>query len=150
MAYKGRFLPKNPQKYKGDPSNIIYRSRWELLLMSHLDDHPDVIQWSSEEFFIPYKSPVDGKWHRYFPDFYVKKKTPQNKIEVEIIEVKPAVQTVPPVIKETKTQKPSRRYINEVMTWGINSAKWKAARDYCQNRGWTFRIFTEKELGIKF
>lgn len=146
MAYKGYFKPKNPNKYKGDPSNVIYRSRWELKLMMHLDDHPHVIQWSSEEFCIPYRSPVDGKVHRYFPDFYVKKRTADGNIEVQIIEVKPAYQTVPPVIKENK----SKRYVNEVCTWGINSAKWKAARDFCEDRNWTFSIFTEKELGIKF
>jgi hypothetical protein len=148
MAYKGYFRPKHPEKYKGDPNNIIYRSRWELKLMAHLDDHPDVIQWSSEEFFIPYKSPVDGRWHRYFPDFYVKKRTKDGQFQIQIIEVKPAYQTVPPVIQETK--KPSKRYINEVMTWGINSAKWKAAREYCADRNWIFNIFTEKELGITF
>jgi hypothetical protein len=148
MAHKGYFKPKHPEKYKGNANNIIYRSSWELKLMLHLDDHPHVIQWSSEEFFIPYKSPVDGKMHRYFPDFYVKKRTAEGNIEVQIIEVTPAYQTVPPVIKESK--KPSKKYINEVFTWGINSAKWKAAREYCSDRKWQFDIFTEKELGIKF
>jgi hypothetical protein len=146
MAHKGYFKPKHPEKYKGNPNNIIYRSSWELKLMLHLDTHPHVIQWSSEEFFIPYKSPVDGKIHRYFPDFYVKKRNADGKIEVQIIEVKPAYQTVPPVVKESK----SKKYINEVFTWGINSAKWKAAREYCADRKWEFNIFTEKELGIKF
>ena len=147
MAYKGYFKPKNPQKYRGDPTNIIYRSGWELKLMAYLDTRADVIQWSSEEFFIPYRSPVDGRIHRYFPDFYVKKKNADGKIETVIIEVKPAAQTKPP---NNPGGKPSKRYINEVFTWGINSAKWKAAEEYCSDRQWNFQIFTEKELNIGF
>jgi hypothetical protein len=146
MAYKGYFRPKNPDKYKGNPTNIIYRSRWELKLMSNLDEHPDVIQWSSEEFCIPYRSPVDGRIHRYFPDFWVKKRNPDGSFESIVIEVKPAAQCVPPKQQE----KPTRRYINEVYTWGINSAKWKAAQEFCADRKWKFTIFTEKELGIRF
>jgi hypothetical protein len=146
MAYKGYFRPKNPQKYRGNPSNIIYRSRWELKLMMHLDEHPDVVEWNSEEFFIPYRSPVDGKMHRYFPDFYVKKINKQGLTETAIIEVKPLAQTMEP----KKQPKPSRKYITEVMTYGVNQAKWKAAREYCADRKWTFHIFTEKELGINF
>jgi len=146
MSYKGYFKPKNPEKYKGNPTNIIYRSGWELKLMSYLDSHPDVVQWSSEEFCIPYRSPVDNRIHRYFPDFYVKKKKPDGTFEVIVIEVKPASQTKPP----TRPDKISKRYINEVYTWGINSAKWKAAEEFCADRNWTFQIFTEKELKITF
>jgi hypothetical protein len=146
MAYQGYFKPINPQKYKGNPSNIIYRSGWELKLMAYLDKHPDVIQWSSEEIVIPYRSPIDGRVHRYFPDFYVKKKNIDGSIETSLIEVKPAAQTKPPV-KKTKL---TRQYINEVTTWGINEAKWKAAKEYCDDRKWSFLIFTEKELNIKF
>lgn len=108
--------------------------------MKYLDDHPDIIEWSSEEFFIPYKSPIDGKYHRYFPDFWVKKKTK----EVMVIEVKPAAQTKAPKVQKSR----SRRYISEVKTWGINQAKWKAAVEFCKDRGWLFKIMTEKELGI--
>ena len=69
MAYKGKFKPHNPFKYVGDPTNIIYRSLWELRFMRYLDSHPNVTQWASEEITIPYFSPVDKKIHRYFPDF---------------------------------------------------------------------------------
>ena len=71
---KGLFKPQNLAKYMGDPTKIVFRSSWELKFMSYLDQHTDVIYWQSEELFIPYKSPVDGKYHRYFPDFLVKKK----------------------------------------------------------------------------
>jgi hypothetical protein len=150
MAYKGTFQPKNAGKYRGNPSNIVYRSGWELKLMMHLDSHPDVLEWASEEIIIPYRSPIDGRVHRYFPDFYVKKKSPDGVIERVLIEVKPASQVKQPVIQETKNKKPTRRYITEVSTWAVNQAKWKAAKEYCDDRQWKFMIMTEKELGIKF
>lgn len=149
MAYKGSFKPRNPTKYKGDPTNIIYRSRWELMVMQKLDSHPDVIEWSSEEVVIRYRSPIDNRIHRYFVDFYVKQRNKYGDVEVNLIEVKPFKQTQPPTVMEGKG-KPTKRYLNEVMTWGINSAKWKAAREFCADRGWNFVIITEKELGLNF
>lgn len=146
MAYKGIFRPKNPEKYRGNPSNIIYRSRWELRVMSYLDDHKDVVEWSSEEMFVRYKSPIDNKWHRYFPDFIVKRKNPDGTLKTLMIEIKPFAQTRPP---EKKT-KITRQYINEVKTWGINKSKWEYAEEYCKTKGWDFLILTEKDLGLKF
>lgn len=148
MSYKGRFVPKNPAKYKGNPTNIIYRSLWELKLMSYLDGHPGVIKWSSEEVVIPYRSPIDGRMHRYFPDFWVKKKNRDGLVETVLIEVKPYKQTQPPNIKTKLTPKGrlSRRYLGEVKTYGINQAKWKAAEEYCKDRNMKFQILTEKEL----
>jgi hypothetical protein len=144
MSYKGFFRPKNPGKYKGNPNNVIYRSSWELKLMVHLDSHPDVLEWSSEEFCIPYRSPIDGKLHRYFPDFFVKKRNPEGITESLVIEVKPKIQVIPPTPKKKLT----RKYLNEVKTYGINSAKWKAAQEFCELRKWKFIIMTEKELGV--
>lgn len=141
MSSKGRFKPKNPQKYKGDPTNIVYRSGWELKLMGYLDAHEEVVQWASEEFCIPYRSPVDNRIHRYFPDFWVKK----NDGSIMVIEVKPAVQAEPP----KQPSRMTRRYVSEVFEYGKNQAKWAAARDYCDDRGWQFVVMTEKELGIK-
>lgn len=144
-SYQGYFKPKNPQKYKGDPTNIVYRSSWELKLMTYLDLHKDIVTWGSEELFIPYRSPIDNKIHRYFPDFIVTKINKEGKKETALIEVKPAAQTKPP----KKQEKVTRKYITEVTTWGINEAKWKAANEYCKDRGWSFHIFSERELGIK-
>lgn len=146
--YQGKFKPKNPGKYKGDPTNIIYRSGWELKLFNYLDSHPNVLKWASEEFFIPYVSPIDGKWHRYFPDVYVEQINSEGKKQVILIEVKPENQTTPPNPANKLTAKGnlSRRYLYEVKTWGVNEAKWKAARDFCLDRGWTFQILTEKQL----
>ncbi|AGR47787.2 head completion protein [Sinorhizobium phage phiM7] len=151
MARKGRYKPINPKKYKGDPTNIVWRSQWEALLMRYLDLHPHVIEWSSEEIVIPYISSVDGRWHRYFVDFYAKMKK-GDKVETVLIEVKPHAQTKPPDIskaKMLKSGKPGMRYLNEVKTWAINSSKWSAAREYCADRGWHFLIFDEYSLGIK-
>lgn len=146
MSYKGFFKPKNPSKYKGNPMNIIYRSSWELKLMNYLDKHPDIISWQSEEFFIPYISPIDNKIHRYFPDFKVVKKVDMVKTETIVIEVKPKSQSVPPTLKKSK---PDKKYIREAMTYGINEAKWKAAKEFCDDRKWKFIVMTENELGIK-
>ena len=144
-TYQGKFRPENPSKYKGDPTNIIYRSSWELRFMRYLDKHPNVVSWSSEEFFIIYRSPIDNKIHRYFPDFFVKLINKDGKEETLVVEIKPLYQTVPP----EKKNKVTRTYLNEVRTYGINSAKWKAAEEFCKDRGWQFRIMTERELGIK-
>ena len=114
--------------------------------MAYLDAHKDVVQWSSEEFSIPYRSPIDNKIHRYFPDFRIKKRNPDSSIETVVVEIKPFKETKPPVVQS----KPTKQYLREVYTWGINSAKWKAARDYCADRQWKFVIMTEHELGIKF
>jgi len=145
-SYKGFFKPKNPNKYKGDSSNIIYRSRWELKFMMELDHSKDIISWGSEEVIIPYRSPIDGKIHRYFTDFIVTKINSEGIKETLIIEIKPLKQTKPPKIQTKLT----KQYITEVKTWGVNEAKWKAATAYCKDKGWTFHILTEKELGIKF
>jgi len=145
MAYKGTFKPRNPKKYIGDPNNIIYRSRWELVFMNYLDNHSDVKQWASEELHIPYMSPVDNKPHRYFPDFWVKKINREGKEDIVLIEIKPLAQT-----KRPTQSKNSKRYLYEMKTWAINSAKWEAAQKYCDKKGWEFMIITEKELGIKF
>lgn len=145
MAYQGRFKPTNRDKYLGDPTNIIYRSLWEFRLMRYLDSHSNVIKWGSEELVIPYRSPIDGRIHRYYTDFIVKQINNEGILEVIVIEVKPKYQTVPPVKKSRIT----KQYLNEVKTWGINQAKWAAAEEYCKDRGWKFMIMTETELGIK-
>jgi hypothetical protein len=139
---QGKFKPRNPSKYMGDPTNIFYRSGWELKLMAYLDKHPKVLKWGSEELVIPYRSPIDGKVHRYFTDFIVKQINKSGETETIVIEVKPKKQTVEPAKKNTK----SKRYIQEVMTWGVNKAKWEAAEDYCLNRGWKFQLMTEEDL----
>ena len=112
--------------------------------MSWLDKNQDVISWASEELIIPYISPVDGKRHRYFPDFVVKVRTKENKLRTLMIEVKPKRQTQEPVKKKRVT----KQYLQEVSTYNINQAKWHAATEFCLDRGWEFKIFTEDHLGL--
>lgn len=148
-GYKGRFKPKNPQKYKGDPTKIIYRSTWELKFFRRCDEHPDIVEWQSEEIAIPYMNPVKGKISRYFPDVVVKKRIGPDKYQMLMIEIKPLAQTKPPNPSKkfnTPTGRVSRRYLNEATTYSVNEAKWNAARQYCKERGWAFLIFTENEI----
>ena len=144
MSYKGRYRPNNPLKYKGDYKNIIYRSLWELKFMKYCDSNQNILEWGSEEFFLPYRSPLDNRVHRYFPDFYIKVRENTGKIKKMIIEVKHLRQCMEPKRQKKKT----RGYIYEVREYAKNQAKWKAAKNYCLDRGLEFKILTEDELGI--
>ena len=145
MSYQGRFYPKNKKKYKGDSSNIIYRSLWERKLMNYCDLTESVLEWQSEEIIIPYLSPIDNKIHRYFPDFLIRIKESSGETKTYLIEVKPKKQTIEP---EKNPKRRTKRWLNEVYTWQVNQAKWKAAEEFCKDRMWYFKILTEKELGI--
>ncbi len=104
MAYSGVFKPQNPKKYRGDFRNIIYRSLWERKFMVFCDSNPNILQWGSEEVVIPYRSPVDGRIHRYFVDFNIKIRTKSGEIKKYLIEIKPKKQTVPPPESKKKTK----------------------------------------------
>ena len=144
MSYKGKYYPSFPRKYKGDPTNIIYRSLWERKFMVYCDKNQNILEWASEEIAIPYRSPIDNRVHRYFPDFYMKLKEKNGKIKNYVIEVKPAKQTIPP--KKQKRQ--TKGYIREAYEYAKNQAKWKMAKEFCADRQWEFKVVTEKELGI--
>lgn len=145
MSYSGKFRPSNYLKYKGDPTNIIYRSLWELKFMNYCDKNENILEWGSEEFFIPYRSPKDNKIRRYFPDFYIKFKERTGKIKRMVVEIKPYKQTQEP---NKNPKKKTKNWMNEVVTYGVNQAKWKAAKEFCEDRQWEFKILTEHELGI--
>lgn len=147
MAYKGRYNPQHPKKYKGDHHNIIYRSLWERKFMVYCDTSDNIIEWGSEEIIIPYLSPWDGRMHRYFPDFYIKVRQHNGTIKKFIIEVKPKKQCSPP---EKTPKRKTKRWFKEVKTWGVNSAKWKYATSWCENNGMEFKILNEDHLGIKY
>ena len=144
MSYKGKYYPSFPRKYKGDPTNIIYRSLWERKFMDYCDKNQNILEWASEEIAIPYRSPIDNRVHRYFPDFYMKVKETNGKIKNYVIEVKPAKQTIPP--KKPKRQ--TKGYIREAYEYAKNQAKWKMAKEFCADRQWEFKVVTEKELGV--
>ena len=144
MAYRGKYYPSFPRKYKGDPTNIIYRSLWERKFMVYCDKNTKILEWGSEEIALPYISPHDSRVHRYFPDFYIKVQENTGKIKRYLIEVKPLKQTVRP--KKPKRQ--TKGYIREAFEYARNQATWKAAREYCADRMWEFKVITEKELDI--
>ena len=141
MAYRGKYYPSFPRKYKGDPTNIIYRSLWERKFMVYCDKNAKILEWGSEEIALPYISPHDSRVHRYFPDFYIKVQENTGKIKRYLIEVKPLKQT-------TKPKRQTKGYIREAFEYARNQAKWKAAREYCADRMWEFKVITEKELDI--
>ena len=145
MFHKRKYKPIHPEKYIGDPTNIVMRSSWETKFALWCDKNSSVLSWNSEETVVPYVSPVDNRAHRYFIDFKIKIQTKDGSIKTYLVEVKPDAQTRPPVPPSRKT----RRYIQEVMTWGVNEAKWKAATTYANDRQWDFIILTEYHLGIK-
>ena len=145
MAYKAKYRPTRPYKYKGDPTKIIYRSLWERKFMQYCDSTTNVLEWGSEEIALPYRSPIDNKVHRYFPDFYIKVKENTGQIKRYIIEIKPKKQTIAPKVQKKKT----KGYVYEVYEYARNQAKWKAAEEFCKDRRWEFKVLTENELGIK-
>lgn len=144
MSYKGKFIPKNPQKYKGNPNNIIYRSTWEVRAMKYFDTNPNVLWWASEELHIKYFSPVDKRVHRYFPDFIIRVKKSDGTTSTYMIEIKPESQT-----KLRTTNRNTRKFIKEAATYLVNQAKWNAATEFCKDHGWEFKVLTEHDLGIK-
>ena len=142
---QGKFIPLHPEKYKGDPTGICYRSSYELKFMNYCDLNESISEWKSEEFFVAYRSPIDNRIHRYFPDFFIKYKDKEGNIRKVVIEVKPAKDLKMP------NQSPKRKtksWVYSVKAYAVNQAKWSAAREFCADRGWEFKIFTELELGI--
>ena len=146
MSHHGKYFPRHPKKYKGNPTNIVYRSSWEKKFMNWCDLTESVSEWQSEEFFIPYRSPIDGRVHRYFPDFFVKYRDANGKRRTMVVEVKPKKETKMPI---TNPKRRTKSWAYSVRTYAVNQAKWKAAREFCKDRNIEFKIMTEHELGIK-
>lgn len=142
-TYKGMYKVKNPAKYAGDHTKVIYRSLWERNVFRWCDDNPQILKWSSEEVVVPYYYDLDRKYHRYFVD--LKFTTSEGTF---LVEIKPKKQTVPP--KRPSRQTP--KFLAEAATYVKNQCKWKAAKTYAEDRGWKFVIWTEDEIkamGIK-
>ena len=136
MAYSGRYTVKNKSKYRGDFTNIIYRSLWEKYVFQWCDSNPAVKQWSSEEVVIPYYYDVDKKYHRYFVDLKIVMKE-----KTILVEIKPDKETKPPTGKRK-----TKQYISEGLIYVKNMNKWEAANEYAKDRGWEFQIWTEHTL----
>ena len=139
---KGHYQPRNPSKYAGDISKIVYRSSWERAFMTWADLEPDVLKWSSETVIIPYYDPVKRTQRSYHVDFRIVTKTPDGP-KVSLVEIKPYKQTIKPRPNKNKSEK---TMLTEATTWLTNDAKWKAAKAYCKALGWEFHIITEREL----
>ncbi len=143
-TYKGKYKIKKPKKYDGDHTQVIYRSGWERFAFKWCENQEDIKSWSSEETIIPYISAVDNKYHRYFVDLKLNMKDGS----VVLVEIKPDKQTRPP-----KSKRRTKRFISESLEYVKNECKWKAAKEYCLDRGWHFQIWTEhtlKQMGMKF
>lgn len=137
---QGYYRPKHPDKYRGDPTHIRYMSSWEYKVDEFLDNNPNILQWSSEEFYIPYYHPFRKRPARYYPDYWVKFKNRKGEIVQEIWEVKPSTQT-----KKTRSKNPKQK-LYEQATYAVNVSKWKAANQFCHKYGIKFRILTEKDI----
>ena len=142
MAYKGRFSPQNKDKYRGDPTTIVYRSSWERQVMKYFDENPSVLEWSSEEIVVPYVSKLDRKRHRYYVDFWCRLIDASGITKTYLIEVKPEAQTVRP----PRPKKITSVYKRNLARYLVNESKWEAAIDFCEEKGWEFRILTERHL----
>ena len=59
--------------------------------------------------------------------------------------MKPKRQTKPPA----KPKRQTKGYLREAFEYAKNQAKWKAANEWCIDRGFEFKVLTENELGIK-
>lgn len=143
-AYRqGYYIPHNPQKYKGNPNNIIYRSSWELAFMRWCDGRADVLEWGSELISISYLYSLDGKYHQYFPDFYLKMKE-GDKEQIYLVEVKPEKDLHKPEEPKSKTAKALQQYKRGLEVFIKNSDKLKALKKVCSSRGYKIMIVTEK------
>jgi hypothetical protein len=133
---QGKFVLKNPEKYMGNRTPT-YRSTWEFSAMKFFDEHTAIEKWASEAVKIPYKNPFTGKYTIYVPDFLIVYTDRKGHQHVELIEVKPANQTIRERVGRSK---------NNQAQWSLNMVKWEAAKAYCKHRGIAFRVITEHDL----
>jgi len=133
---QGIYNIKNPDKYVGlgEPR---FRSSWEFTFMNFCDTNESVTKWSSEPVKIPYKDPLTGKQTVYIPDFLITYVDKARRELVEMIEIKPANQTL--VEKVGKNPYNQAQYVK-------NMAKWQAASAWCGEKGIKFRIINETDI----
>jgi len=133
---QGIYKLSNPEKYMGNKMPT-YRSSWEYTFMSFCDHNPSIQQWASETVKIPYKDPLTGKQTVYVPDFLIHYIDKNQKKHVELVEIKPAKQT----LKEKVGKNPydQAQYVK-------NMAKWQAASAWCYNQGIKFRVINEGDI----
>jgi hypothetical protein len=133
---QGRFSMKNPEKYVGNKTPLC-RSSWEFVFMRMLDEHPGVANWASESIQIPYRDPLTGRYTIYVPDFFIVYNDKNGKKHAEVVEVKPASQTLKE--KVGKSLYNQEQYIK-------NMAKWEAAAAWCRQKNLKFRVINENDI----
>ena len=134
---QGFFTPKNPEKYIGK-NKPKFRSSWEMVFMTFLDQNINISQWASESISIPYRHPLTGKISNYIPDFVVVYKNKNGKQLAEVVEIKPRSQSI---LIEAKSNRDQMAVI-------VNTAKWNAAQIFCKRAGMKFRVITEHDIFI--
>lgn len=144
---KGIYKVINPEKYIGEKPPI-YRSSWEARFCHYLDTNDNVQKWGSECLVIPYYNPIDGKNHRYFPDFFCQIKKKDGTVVKYVVEVKPLDQAVAPKLPKRRTTKALENYRQQQAIVLKNKFKWEAAEEFCKQQGYIFKVITEKELMI--
>ena len=147
MSYRGKYTIKDKSKYAGDHKKVVYRSLWERRLMVYCDKQKSVVEWGSEEIVIPYYSPLDGKMHRYYPDFYMTVRQKDGSIKKFIVEVKPKKDMKQP---PANPKKRTKAWLKSVRTYAMNKAKFKYAEDFCKDKNLEFLILNEDHLAPKY
>jgi len=141
----GKYFPKNPHKYIGNPSDIQYRSSWEHRMCVYLDHAEHIKKWGCEVIQIPYIG-ADGQPHRYFPDFYTESVNAKGEDVRMLIEVKPRVETLRPKMGKKQTTKALESMEYKAKMWEKNVRKWDQAVQWCRARGIIFKLVTEESL----
>jgi hypothetical protein len=133
---RGKFNMKHPEKYVGTKVPT-YRSSWELTFMNFCDTNRSIIKWASEAVQIPYRDPLTQRQTVYVPDFFIQYVDKNNKMIVELIEIKPASQTILERVGKNKYNQ--AQFVK-------NQAKWAAAGLWCKQQGLRFRILNENDI----
>ena len=147
----------NAQKYFG-PKHPEHKSAFELRMMEWCDKNANVVRWAYEPYCIQYVNKmvpglpdwtcelVDNKQHKYYIDFHVELIDEQGKTKTYIIEIKPNRMTIQPKEPKKKSRPAVIRYVNEMKEFIKNQNKWAVANEFCKQKGYEFKILTEKNL----
>ena len=135
---RGKFSMKRPEKYVGNKMPT-YRSSWEWSFMNFCDNNDSVVKWASEAIQIPYVDPLTERHTVYVPDFFIQYVDKHGRMQLELIEIKPASQTV--LERVGKSAHNQSQFIK-------NQAKWAAAGNWCKQQGLKFRILNENDIFI--
>lgn len=139
---QGYYSPHNLQKYVGNLP-IIYRSSWERKFCHWCDHNEEILSWSSEPFEIPYFNILDKKYHKYYPDFYIKKKK-DDTYEEYIVEIKPKSQLKKPEPPKKNTKKALENFKYGYEMYVRNLCKTEALNKMASQRNFKVMLLTEE------